>query len=222
MKTIIVLFVTLTIASAGFGKPTRWDGLDGLNIQNFYGSTSYQMTEIYENNGCDVNQCINNQTSNVHQVSYEDGSNVMLCMCPEAVIDKDEIAYNFGYVPVFIRRWTEYLTSGSPGICTNTGNAAYSTGVSTTYCISGMPQSVYVHEATHNYDMTSDSSGLLSSRPQWQEAVNNDFCVPDIYADTDLSNDFAQVAVVWMYISAVSDDISCMQNQMDTFMEWIH
>ena len=218
MKTIIVLLATLLIASANLGKSTRWNGLDGLNIQKHYGSIGYKMHEINDHSGCDENQCTNKKASHVYQVNYNDGHNIHICTCPNAVIGKDEIAHNFGYVPAFIRKWTDFITSGSPNICVKTGAAAYSTGASTTFCQSGMAPSVYVHEATHNYDFR---SGGLSSRQEWRDAVNSDSCVPDSYADVNLVEDFAQNAVVWMYISKVSDNISCMQNQMNAFESWI-
>ena len=217
MKTIIVLLATLLIASANLGKSTRWNGLSGLNIQKHYGSINYKMWEINDHKGCEEKQCTNKKASHVYQVNYSDGHNVRICICPNAVIGQNEIAFNFGYVPAFIRQWTDVLTSASPNTCVNIG-AAYSTGKSTTFCQSGMNPSVYVHEATHNYDIR---SGGLSSRQEWRDAVNSDSCVPDSYANVNLVEDFAQNAVVWMYINKVSDNISCMQNQMNTFESWI-
>ena len=162
MKTIILLIATLFLASADLGKDTRWDGLDGLNIQDYYGTVGYQMSEIDDQNGCDVDQCNDGQVTNVYQVDYDDGHSIHICTCPDAVIGQDEIATNFGYVPDFIRQFTNVITSGSPDSCVDVG-AAYSTGDATTFCQSGMAPSVYVHEATHNFDM---GSGNLSDRQE--------------------------------------------------------
>ena len=217
MKAIILLVATLMIASADLGKDTRFDGVEGLNIQDYYGSVGAQMYEIDDHNGCDESQCNGGQAANVYQVDYDDGHSVHVCTCPDAVTDANDIAYNFGYVPDFIRQYTNFITSASPDTCTNIG-AAYSTGDSTTFCQGGLVPSAYVHEAAHNYDF---GSGGLSDRQEWTDAINNDSCVPDGYANTNNAEDFAEVAVVWMYISAVSDDIGCMQNQMNTFQSFI-
>ena len=76
MKAIILLIATLFLASADLGKDTRWDGLDGLNIQDYYDTVGYQMSEIDDQNGCDVDQCNDGQVTNVYQVDYDDGHSI--------------------------------------------------------------------------------------------------------------------------------------------------
>lgn len=85
--------------------------------------------------------------------------------------------------------------------------------------------SVFLHETGHNLDLWVGGEGKEphSFTQEWRDVVARDSCVPDYYALSSYTEDYAQVAVmaafdvnigsIWQY------KIGCMANQMGRGLE---
>ena len=225
MKAVIALFSILAVVSAHLGKPTRWDHLSELSVESYYSPIGYQLVEDDDQSGTGCNQkvCDGGAAESVQHAFFDDGSDVIICICPNAVLDADSIASQFSAVPYVVRQFAYYLTAASYGACNDhgTGPASLAHDHHIWFCQPVQHLGVFIHECGHTYNFNKDPNGHLTDRPEWQAAIDADTCVPDKYADKNAGEDFAQMVVVWAYIAKHSDDTSCLQNQLDLITSWI-
>lgn len=97
-------------------------------------------------------------------------------------------------VPLFLRK----TVLSYAAVPSDNGNA-YTAGAHITI-FGALDTDVFVHESTHAYDGANVLSGLeLSSQPTYLQALYNDTCAPDEYADVNNVECFAQDMVVFLY-----------------------
>ncbi|CAF1106878.1 unnamed protein product [Didymodactylos carnosus] len=99
-------------------------------------------------------------------------------------------------------------TAGKCGGAGSSGDVSY-------YCEPTMHISVFIHESAHSTDRGTSASN------NWCDAVEQDSCVPDGYANSNYADNFAQVVVLWVHLigRGHSKDFgggqfACMRNQL--------
>ncbi|CAF4756577.1 unnamed protein product, partial [Rotaria sp. Silwood1] len=133
-------------------------------------------------------------------------------MCPNAVMSAQYMIEMMGRVPYAIRRYNRAMISATAGKCGGAG----SSGDVSFYCQPNMHISVFIHESAHSADRGTSASH------DWRSAVQNDWCVPDGYANSNYADNFAQVAVLWTHLvgqghhkNLGGDQFGCMRNQLE-------
>lgn len=196
------------------GRPTLFN--NGLPFDDYATglaqvSTTYRavgapdkcVDEAMGNNGCDEADV------EAREVTYGDCDTPwILCRCKQSNMTMDDIMMKFGYVPPGIRSYVGGLIAiPAPAA------SAYIAGgfiVFSSDCV--IP--VFIHESSHATDQG------VSSSQDWIQAVADSGCVPDAYANTNYVEDFAQVSVVYTYLSKHGDvkaDPSCLDPQLNVF-----
>jgi hypothetical protein len=119
------------------------------------------------------------------------------------------MADHFGRVPLTIRKNVISITAASQG----KGGGAGTGGDRTTYYMTNMATEVFVHESSHVFDHST-----LSFTQPWYAAETKDTCVPDGYAQTSDTENFAQNMVVWTYLVVSKQTgaakFACMASQL--------
>ncbi|KAJ7682273.1 hypothetical protein DFH06DRAFT_1075906 [Mycena polygramma] len=145
-------------------------------------------------------------------VSYADcGGAWTLCRCASANITLDAAVDFLAHVPIGLRRFV-----GTVMVMPDTSAHAYTFPTSGEIHFFGVcSQRTWIHESTHAAD---GALGISNGAP-WIQAVGNDTCVPDTYAQTNLVEDLAQMSVVEVYRllnNALPPGLSadCMSHQL--------
>lgn len=156
----------------------------------------------YDGSTCDIN---NFET---REVFYEDcDQSWILCRCPDAQMSMDQLQERLGQVPVGIRSYVGVAIATAQDSC-----SAVTINGQWIRFQGDCPVSVFLHESGHAIDDN------FSAGQPWVDAINNDTCVPDGYANTNPVEDFAQVMVMYTYekqFGPVPGDRSCLQHQWD-------
>ncbi|KAJ7118592.1 hypothetical protein C8R43DRAFT_1036195 [Mycena crocata] len=127
-------------------------------------------------------------------VMYADcGSAWTLCHCPSANITLDAAVDFLVHVPVGLRRYV-----GTIMVMPGTSAHAYTLAGDIHY-FGICSQRTWIHESSHATDGALKISQGGANGTLWAEAVGNDTCVPDTYAQTNLVENFAQMSVVEVY-----------------------
>ncbi|KAJ6458634.1 hypothetical protein C8R47DRAFT_1226923 [Mycena vitilis] len=112
----------------------------------------------------------------------------VLCRCASANITLDAAVDFLAHVPIGLRRFV-----GTVLVMPDTTAHAYTFPTSGEIHFFGVcSQRTWIHESTHAAD---GALGISNGAP-WIQAVGNDTCVPDTYAQTNLVEDLAQMSVV--------------------------
>jgi len=156
-------------------------------------------------------------TMTATSVTFDDcGDPFTICRCSDAQMSMDEAVDRFARVPTGLRRYI-----GNMFIMGDNQTHAYTLTNGDIHMFNDCQMETWLHESTHAFDF---ASGQGISRSQgWTNALQSDSCVPDTYAQTNPTEDFAQVAVIKIYEMARGElppgfDFNCMANQID-FMD---
>ncbi|KAK3994462.1 hypothetical protein QBC44DRAFT_236125 [Cladorrhinum sp. PSN332] len=152
----------------------------------------------------------------VYDVKYSECNvTTVFCRCNNSPLSIDQVATNFGRVPVKARQWIRYVSSYPAPQCSawNSGNNMVYLG----NCVNR--QSVTFHEVAHTLD--SWAVGLTgtsySNTAPWKNIVAMGTCVPDSYAKSSWAESWAQVAVMTAYHYNVQSiwnlQVGCMADQ---------
>ncbi|KAK8879711.1 conidiation-specific protein [Apiospora arundinis] len=129
-----------------------------------------------------------------YQVQYADCSDPwIMCYHKNSEISMDNIAIQFGRLPVQMREWVKHVVT----IPDSTG-WAYMDGANTVYMKpSDKMQTTMVHETAHAVDLNGGYNGtVLSGSAIWTGNYSLDSHVPDPYSRTDTVEDIAQNTVI--------------------------
>lgn len=198
---IVSLFLCKSNAQ-NLGKETLFSGLDQLDFSSLQAVPRTVNSAEDSENLCNCNGA---QPETVQNVEYPDQI-MLLCICPNAVMTADYMIDMMSKVPSIIRRNVLAMVSATQGTC---GGAA-SSGDVINFCDQNMAVSVFIHEAAHSFDKGKSGSD------EWHNAVAQDSCVPDAYANSNYAEDFAQVAVVWSSLIGKTPgaEYACMDDQL--------
>ncbi|KZW03035.1 hypothetical protein EXIGLDRAFT_728571 [Exidia glandulosa HHB12029] len=215
-RVLHVVGLVAAVTAQALDKPTLYsDGLpmsdyaDGLQQVSAtfraVGPPDKCVEEAMGNNACDEGDV------EAREVTYGDCEQPwILCRCSNANMSMDDIMTKFSYVPPGIRSYVGGLIALQAPAA-----SAYIAGnfiVFNSDCV--IP--VFIHESSHALD-----SGVSGSS-EWKNAVNTSACVPDYYANSNLIEDFAQVSVVYTYLSkhnTAKADTTCLDPQLDVFRQ---
>ena len=111
-------------------------------------------------------------------------------MCPNPVMSARYTVEMVGRVPYAIRLYNRAMISAAVGTC----GGASSSGDVSFYCRRNMHISVFIHESAHSVDRGMSATNI------WRNAVRNDACVSDPYANSNYADNFVQVAVLWTHL----------------------
>jgi hypothetical protein len=207
---IVVLSLFVRLSQQNLNKRPLLEGLgDKLNFGHLrtppYTSTPGGNAGLCHCNGA--------APQSVHTITYHEIGNhqLVLCMCPKAVLSAQYMIEMMGRVPYAIRRYNKAMISATAGTCGGAGSG----GDVSFYCHPNMHISVFIHESAHSADRG------RSGTNEWRNAVQHDSCVPDPYANSNFADNFAQVAVLWTHLvgerlhpTLGGDKFSCMRNQL--------
>ncbi|KAL7269102.1 hypothetical protein RUND412_008245 [Rhizina undulata] len=222
LSTILALAGSVHIAGATLGKDVWYsDGLsphldDGLGNSmaavSINSVTQWPGTipQACRDTALQENRCaLTNMET--FEVKYGDcDSSWFFCRCNTAVATQEELYNTFAKIPVGMRSNVRYIMAFPA-----TAGSAYEYQNDIVFfgdVVDPTRPSVMIHESAHANDKNSYSSTYL------QPAVDQDTCVPDDYANTNIVEDFAQVFVVHMYqlsVGSLPKDATCMQNQLN-------
>jgi hypothetical protein len=162
----------------------------------------------------------------VYDITYNDCDDPWtVCRCKDSDMALKDIAEQLGRIPVGVRQWIRF-TQFYPG------GSAFTTGQDITFFGNfNESQSVFVHEATHNLDrwVAGDDSDWYSFTDQWRSYPDTgDTCVPDDYAMSSYTENFAQVGVLVAYdanvdtVWSIGDAKRCLFAQFKRAASLIH
>ncbi|RPA86087.1 hypothetical protein BJ508DRAFT_349708 [Ascobolus immersus RN42] len=161
-----------------------------------------------------------------YDIQYSDcnlGANVM-CRCETAQVTIDQLASDFGKVPVKARQWVSYVSAWPDSSC----SAGSSNNRIDVYGDCTNSASVYFHEVAHSLDSWATGTNgaqAWSLGQEWRDRVSWDSCVSDYYAKASYPESWAQVAVMAAYHAGVKSvwelqpSMGCMANQMNKVIE---
>ncbi|KAK4221920.1 hypothetical protein QBC38DRAFT_448722 [Podospora fimiseda] len=146
------------------------------------------------------------------------------CRCNNSPLSIDQVAQNFGRVPVGARQWIRYVSSHPAPQCSawNGGNNMVFLG----NCVNR--QSVTFHEVAHSLDSwaVGSSGSAYSNTQQWKNIVAMGSCVPDDYSKASWAENWAQVAVMSAYHFNVQSiwnlQVGCMADQQGKSIEQLN
>ncbi len=216
---IVCLMVVLSLFGSSvqdLHKKTLFPGLSGLDF------SFLKVSQQSNSTGGDKTlcQCNGAQPQSVQTITYYGSYNqsIVLCMCPNAVMNSSYMSNTMGKVPYAVRLNDKGMNSATTGTCGGAG----SSGDVIVFCDPDMAVTVFIHESSHSFDKGKSAS------QQWASAVANDTCVPDPYANTNYAEDFAQVVVVWVYLVGHGRDkdfggsqFACMKNQLQLMSTYL-
>ncbi|CAF1014410.1 unnamed protein product [Adineta steineri] len=208
---IVVLSLFVRPSQQDLKKRPVFEGLsDKLNFGHLR-TPSYTSTPGGDAKLCHCNGAAPQSVRTITYIEMSNRHSLVLCICPNAVMNATYMIEMMGRVPYAIRRYNKAMVSATSGTC---GGAGSSKDVSF-YCDPNMQVSVFIHESAHSTDR--DTSGTN----QWHNAVQQDSCVPDPYANSNIADDFAQVVVLWTHLvgqglhpTLGGEQFSCMRNQL--------
>lgn len=154
---------------------------------------------------------------------------IPICRCKTADVSVEEIARDFGRVPVRARQYIKTINARPDSSC---GAAAAADHIYL-YGPCGGKTSVYLHEVGHALDcaagLAKSVQGCVSdSKPNWRDIVlEKDTCIPDEYANNVWGDNFAQYSVMAAYHHTVQDiwgafptgEIDCMRYGLEEAIE---
>ncbi|KAF7311793.1 hypothetical protein MIND_00189800 [Mycena indigotica] len=151
-------------------------------------------------------------------VTFEDcGTPYTICRCGDAEMTMDTAIRRLGQVPVGLRRYVATVLALAEG----TGEArAYTVESGDIHFFGECELDTWVHESTHAYDFANPNA-WQSSAEGWAQAIDADTCVPDLYSQTNIIEDFAQLSVIMIYTLLHSGSLppgfsaGCMQHQLN-------
>ncbi|RPA75844.1 hypothetical protein BJ508DRAFT_243029 [Ascobolus immersus RN42] len=163
-----------------------------------------------------------------YDIQYTDCSEVnVMCRCSNAQVSIDQLANDFGRVPVKARQWANYVSAWSAPSC----SAASNDQKIDIYGDCNDQVGVYFHEVAHSLDgpllAGIGAPHAWSYGQEWQDLVALDTCVADNYARASYAESWAQVAVMAAYhanvqdIFTVSPSVGCIVNQVSKVIEQI-
>ncbi|KAH7321847.1 hypothetical protein BKA65DRAFT_407849, partial [Rhexocercosporidium sp. MPI-PUGE-AT-0058] len=117
------------------------------------------------------------------------------CRHRNAPISQASMIDLFGRMPVHERQWIQHVIA-IPG-----ANSAYMGSAIIVFRGSVGTPSVFQHETGHALDFYKNGF-QTSARWEWLDAIRQDTCVPDNYANTNAVEDFAQIGVVSLFAIA--------------------
>jgi hypothetical protein len=147
-----------------------------------------------------------------------------MCRCTNAQVSIDQLATDFGKIPVKARQWVNYVSAWSDSSC----SAASGNNRIDIYGDCNNSASVYFHETAHSLDSWATGTNgaqAWSLGQDWQNRVSWDSCVSDYYAKASYPESWAQVAVMAAYHAGVQDiwtvtpSVGCMANQMNKVID---
>jgi hypothetical protein len=129
----------------------------------------------------------------------------------------------FSRLPVRERQWVQHVIAVPAK-----GASAYTVNKVTVYQGNVGTPSVFQHETAHAIDKEktadNDSEGASSATSEWKNAIANDTCVPDDYANSSNAEDYAQVAVLALFdivtpggLASTGDKWLCLWSQIQVF-----
>ena len=128
---------------------------------------------------CDLSQCQGSMDTST--ASFDDsGQTILICNCDGAQLDPNALVYGLGQVPLFLRQNVKGVTA----IPSDTAHAYTAAGRITIFGF--VEPDVFIHEATHAQD------NGFSSSSAFKEALADDPCVPDAYAQINEVECYAQ------------------------------
>ncbi|KAK0733160.1 hypothetical protein B0T26DRAFT_6644 [Lasiosphaeria miniovina] len=159
----------------------------------------------------------------VYNVTYSDCPvPKTICRCSNSLIPFDEIAEEFGRIPMAARQMVRTFSSVQTGGCGGFSNGA---DIWLVGACRGSP-SVYFHEVGHMLDcQRGGGRGFWSEMQEWKNVVTqtSDTCVSDNYAKNGWADNFAQTGVMIAYdlnVAPITDyPVSCMSNQISKARE---
>ncbi|RPA86086.1 hypothetical protein BJ508DRAFT_322231 [Ascobolus immersus RN42] len=176
--------------------------------------------------GCDVYKV------EAYNITYSDcnlGPTVM-CRCEDAPVGIDDLATDFGKVPVKGRQWVRYVSAWAPSgdqidPCAADGSDN-NIGI---YGFCNNKASVYFHEVGHSLDSwaVGNSGSAWSLGQDWRDRINLDSCVADGYAKSSYPESWAQAVTMAAYHANVQNiwtlqpTVSCMANQMNKAIDQV-
>ena len=206
----IILSMLVRSSTQNLNKHPLLPGLgDELNF-SFLRTPSYYSAPGGDASLC---HCSGVGPASVHTITYHGIGNqqLVLCMCPNAVMSAQYMIEMMGRVPFAIRRYNRAMISATAGRCGGAG----SSGDVSFYCEPNMHISVFIHESAHSADHRTSASH------DWHTAVQHDSCVPDGYANSNYADNFAQVTVLWTHLVGQGqhrklggNQFACMRNQL--------
>ncbi|KAJ7112815.1 hypothetical protein C8R43DRAFT_903486 [Mycena crocata] len=157
-------------------------------------------------------------------VRFEDcGDLFTVCRCSDATMSMDTVIERLGRVPVGLRRY-----GGRVVVLKNTEADAHAytrTGTGDIRLFGDCEMNLWVHEVwIWTRSIILSPADLHSSTREWEAALEADSCVPDDYAVTTATEDFAEVGVVKIYMLLHSGSMppgltaNCMSKQL-AFMD---
>ena len=206
---LIVILFLVELNAQNLGKKTLFPGLgDELGFNSLRAPSRTVKATSDTQNLC---HCHGARPTIVQHVQYSD-QDMLLCICPNPVMNADYMIEMMGRVPTIIRRNVRAMISATAGTC---GGAA-SSGDVINFCQQNMHISVFIHESAHSFDRGKSGTN------EWHNAVARDSCVPDPYANTNYAEDLAQVAVVWASLigKAQGPKYVCMSNQLQLMRKY--
>ncbi|KZV88927.1 hypothetical protein EXIGLDRAFT_678418 [Exidia glandulosa HHB12029] len=145
--------------------------------------------------------CFNNANSNgvspydfeIFAVKYTDCGNAwVFCRHHNAALSQIDMIDLFGRLPVHERQWVRHVIA-VPG-----GGSAYMSNADVVFQGPVGTPSVFQHEVGHAVDFYKNSV-RSSGTSKFLNAIQQDSCVPDNYANSNEVEDYTQVGVLSMY-----------------------
>ncbi|KAK6337782.1 hypothetical protein TWF696_001262 [Orbilia brochopaga] len=166
---------------------------------------------------------INPRDTEVYSVTYTDGCPKPWIFCRQntAQLSITTMASLFGRLPLHMRGLVRHPIATRDPSC-----SAYSyTGIGDiVFRGECTTPSVWIHETGHQMDSMLNPANYHSGTSQWNDALNQDSCVPDNYANVNKIEDFAQVTVTALYRSIRgyiprSDHPGCFDHQLGQVLQ---
>ncbi|KAJ6543565.1 hypothetical protein DFH09DRAFT_990604 [Mycena vulgaris] len=149
-------------------------------------------------------------------VAFEDcGSAFTMCRCADANMTMDTAVDRLARVPVGLRRFlgTVFVLGGPTHAYTNLTNGDV-------HLFGDAAMDTWIHETAHAFDYAIPTDPHSNSAA-WEKATIQDSCAPDTYALTNQVEDFAQMAVIKIYMLLQNGNLppgfqsACMQKQLN-------
>jgi len=158
-------------------------------------STPYTLTTAPDSGNCNSGEaCASGKSDKNYFATYIDGPRILICICNGSMMNITGMAFRQGQVPLPLRSSVATIVAGTSD---DSGGGAYTYFNDVSYFGNSVPN-VFIHESAHALDFAQgDMYGSfgLSGVDAWYDAINEDSCVPDPYATSDETEDFAQVTV---------------------------
>ncbi|KAF3932965.1 hypothetical protein ABW20_dc0102708 [Dactylellina cionopaga] len=130
----------------------------------------------------------------VYNIQYSDcDRRWTFCRHKNAQLSIEKMADSFGRMPVHMRSLIRHPIALPQESC----SAAAFTGVGDIVMFGDCTAvSVWLHETGHQLDSRLNPATRFSASSEWLQALSEDTCAPDDYANSSTIEDFAQVTVI--------------------------